>query len=70
MSILTSFEKNKSALRREFCIFLTLKYEIHNIQRLKLKEKCILYFGLRIQLPIQKCMKKFDFDDKVKITAP
>ncbi len=33
-------------------------------------KKTYLNFGLCIPIPIQKCMKDFDFQKKVKITAP
>jgi hypothetical protein len=56
-------------LEEAFCYFLTQKYEIRKTNA-ENKNKPIKYFGLRIPIPIHKCLNDLDFFLKVKITAP
>lgn len=61
--ILTYFSRKKITLGRKFYSFLVWKYELC-LSKLKITENMFSTFGLRILLPVQKCMNEMDFEKK------
>ncbi len=61
--ILTYFSRKKIILGRKFYYFLVWKYELC-LSKLKITKTMFSTFGLRILLPVQKCMNEMDFEKK------